>query len=66
MNLSPGKIVNINKFELIVPQVELEIMARGSNNCIVRVSNSLKAMDDDIRSMYHKLHRYWSLVNDLN
>jgi hypothetical protein len=44
MNLSPGKIININKFELIVPQVELEIMARGSNNCIVRVSNSLKAM----------------------
>lgn len=43
MNLSPGKIININKFELIVPQVELE-MARGSNNCIVRVSNSLKAM----------------------
>ena len=32
-------------------------MARGSNNCIVRVSNCLKAM---IKEVYHKLDNYWS------
>jgi len=63
MNLSPGKILDINKFELIVPQVELEIMARGSNNCIVRVSNCLKAMM--IKEECITNYILVSLVNDL-